>query len=116
MEVLSVRQSYGPNTPNNDAEFLGIFQSEAEMLREMDPEDLKNFHIVPVQPAITTTKRKAAEFTLPSKILHVSKDPHVGLKSLKKMITLSFQICDKLPYIAQKIHSSTIRRGLRNIA
>ena len=61
LEVLSVRQTYtsGRYVHNSDADFLGIFQIEVDMLGKMGPEALKHLQVVPIKPAITTAKRKA---------------------------------------------------------
>ena len=63
LETLLVREtswsSYEkPRTINYDADFLGIFEDEAEELRKEEVENLKNLHIVPIKPAITTLLSK----------------------------------------------------------
>ena len=56
--LLSVRQPYGLGIPNSDADFLGISQAEAEMLRKLKPKIIRDLQIVPIRPAITTAKCK----------------------------------------------------------
>ena len=43
---------------NFDAEFLGIYPEEIEMLRELDDESLEKMHIVPPRPSILTLPGK----------------------------------------------------------
>ena len=44
--------------PNWDAEFCGINQEEVELLRGKEEEYLRNLHIVPVRPCVSTMKSK----------------------------------------------------------
>ena len=68
LEVLSVHTSCGHDWVNYDADFLGIFESEAELLRSRDLKELRNLHLVPVKPAITTMKRKTSSNSF---LLHI---------------------------------------------
>ena len=64
LETLKVKETFwghyeGTYTVNYDADFLGIYEAEAKRLRKMkNLEDLKNLHIVPIKPAITTCRSK----------------------------------------------------------
>ena len=46
-------------TNNCDAQFCGISEKEAEVLREMDEEYLRNVHIVPIRPSLLTMPSKS---------------------------------------------------------
>ena len=68
LEMLSVREPFwgqhDAEDVNYDADFLGIFEDEAEdlrknYLRKKDLKHVKNMHIVPIKPSILTAKSKS---------------------------------------------------------
>ena len=59
LEVLSVREACWLRFVNYDAEFLGIARVEARGLQHKELKDVKNLHIAPTKPAITTMKSKS---------------------------------------------------------
>lgn len=51
---LSPWSTLNPPIPNYDADFLGIHEEEAELLRREDDDFLRNVHIVPIRPSLLT--------------------------------------------------------------
>ena len=51
-----------PPRRNYDADFLGIHEEEAELLRQKDEEFLRRVHIVPIRPSVLTMSSKFPDF------------------------------------------------------
>ena len=58
LEVLRLAVDRNNLSHNLDSEFCGINSEEVELLWEMDVEDLKAVHIVPIRPCILTMTSK----------------------------------------------------------
>ena len=61
LQELKVRGTCGTLEQNYDAEFCGIHEEEAELLRGMDDEYLRNVQIVPIRPSLLTMRCKFLE-------------------------------------------------------
>ena len=59
-QLVGLRITVSAKYPNRnyDADFCGIYEEEAEILREKDANYLRNVHIVPVRPSILTMTSK----------------------------------------------------------
>ena len=68
LKRLHVRGSIKHPVSNYDAEFCGINQEEVELLWSMDDDYLKNVHIVPVRPGVTTMPSELNDLAGPSRL------------------------------------------------
>ena len=59
LELLSLDEGRAALEENFDAEFLGMYPEEVDLLRELDDAALQTLHIVPVRPSILTMKSKS---------------------------------------------------------
>ena len=58
LEELKIKGKADKLNSNYDAQFCGIFEEEAEMLREKDEEYLRTVNIVPIRPSVLTMPSK----------------------------------------------------------
>ena len=58
LEELNIKGAKMTLRKNYDAEFCGINEEEAELLRKMDDEYLRNVHLVPIRPSLLTMQSK----------------------------------------------------------